>query len=116
MYVQLRDGARVPPQELAEHARVHIHERAAIPKHIEILPELPRTAVGKIFKPDLRKLAIRRVYDQALASTGVAAEVADVVEDRKLGLVARIRRTGAVGDDDVNRALGAFTRPWQWVD
>ena len=41
---------------------------------------------------------------------------ADVVEDRKLGLVARLRRTGAVGEDDVNRALGAFTRPWQWME
>ncbi|CAA9384768.1 MAG: Long-chain-fatty-acid--CoA ligase [uncultured Rubellimicrobium sp.] len=116
VYVELVQGASVTPEELLDHARAHIHERAALPKHVEILPELPKTAVGKIFKPDLRKLAIRRVYDQALVSAGVAAEVADVVEDRKLGLVARLRRTGAVGEGDVARALGAFTRPWQWMD
>jgi hypothetical protein len=52
--------------ELLEHARAHVREKAAVPKHVEVLPELPKTAVGKIFKPDLRKLAIRRVYDQAL--------------------------------------------------
>ena len=57
-------GAEVTVEALAEHARSHIPERAAIPKHIEILDELPKTAVGKIFKPDLRKLAMRRVYDQ----------------------------------------------------
>jgi acyl-coenzyme A synthetase/AMP-(fatty) acid ligase len=116
VYVELVQGASVTPEELLDHARAHIHERAALPKHIEILPELPKTAVGKIFKPDLRKLAIRRVYDQALAGAGVAAEVAEVVEDRKLGLVARLRRTGTVDEGDVTRALGAFTRPWQWMD
>ena len=33
----------------------NVSERAAHPKHMEILPELPKTAVGKVFKPDLRK-------------------------------------------------------------
>lgn len=116
VYVELVEGGHVTPEELLDHARAHIHERAALPKHVEILPELPKTAVGKIFKPDLRKLAIRRVYDQALVNGGVAAEVAEVVEDRKLGLVARLRKTGTVDEGDVTRALGAFTRPWQWMD
>jgi acyl-coenzyme A synthetase/AMP-(fatty) acid ligase len=116
VYVELIAGASVTDAELLEHARTHIHERAAIPKHVEVLPELPKTAVGKIFKPELRKLAIRRVYNQALAQAEVGAEVAEVVEDRKLGLVARIRRTGTATDGDVTRALGAFTRPWEWAE
>jgi acyl-coenzyme A synthetase/AMP-(fatty) acid ligase len=116
VYVELIAGASVTEEELLEHARAQIHERAAIPKHIEILPELPKTAVGKIFKPDLRKLAIRRVYNQALAQAEVGAEVAEVVEDRKLGLVARLRRTGTAGDGDVARALGSYTRPWEWAE
>ncbi|UFM65063.1 acyl-CoA synthetase [Paracoccus sp. MA] len=114
-YVELVAGAEVGLDELMEHARAHIHERAAVPKHIEILPELPKTAVGKIFKPDLRKLAIKRVYDEALAGAGLAVEVAEVVDDRKRGLVARLARRGTVNDKAVADCLGQFTLPWEWA-
>ncbi|TNC51947.1 acyl-CoA synthetase [Rubellimicrobium rubrum] len=114
VYVELVKDASATEAELLEHARAHVHERAAQPKHLEIMSDLPKTAVGKIFKPDLRRKAIQRVYDEALANADVAAEVAQVVEDRKLGLVAQLRRTGSVADEDVERALGAYTRPWAW--
>ena len=114
-YVELVAGTQVTIEELAAHARDHIHERAAIPKHIEILPELPKTAVGKIFKPDLRKMAIKRVYNAALADAGIAAEVTEVVDDKKRGLVARLARKGAVDEQAVTECLGRFTRPWEWA-
>ncbi len=113
-YVELVDGAQVTEAELLEHASKHIHERAARPKHLEILDELPKTAVGKVFKPDLRRRAITRVYDAALAEAGLAAEVAEVVEDPKRGLVARLKRTGDVEDSAVAKCLGEFARPWEW--
>ena len=112
-YVELNSDAQVTVEELMDHARSHIHERAAIPKHIEILPELPKTAVGKIFKPDLRRLAIKRVFDEALAGTG--ASVAEVVEDKKRGLVARLNRDGTVDEAAVRQKLGEFTTGWDWV-
>ena len=112
-YVELVGDATVSVDELLEHARANIHERAAVPKHLEILDELPKTAVGKIFKPDLRKRAIKRVYDAALAETG--ASVAEVVEDKKRGLVAKIARTEGVDEAAVARTLGEFTRPWDWA-
>ncbi|GAB4388567.1 acyl-CoA synthetase [Albidovulum sp.] len=115
-YVELVAGAEVTAEALMEHARTHIHERAAIPKHVEILPELPKTAVGKVFKPELRKLAIRRVYDAALAEAGIAARVREVIEDKKRGLVARLERTGEVDDEALAHKLGEFTRPWEWAD
>lgn len=111
-YVELVEGSTVTVEELAEHARNHIHERAAIPKHIEILPELPKTAVGKIFKPDLRKLAIKRVYDKALSGTG--AHVIEVVDDKKRGLVARLARENGADEAAITTKLGEFTRPWEW--
>ncbi|MFO1138318.1 MAG: acyl-CoA synthetase [Paracoccus sp. (in: a-proteobacteria)] len=114
-YVELVAGASVTVEELAEHARANIHERAAVPKHIEILSELPKTAVGKIFKPDLRKMAIRRVYDEALGGAGLAAEVSEVVDDKKRGLVARLVRKGPVDEAAVAACLGRFTRPWEWA-
>ena len=97
------------------YCETHVHERAAMPKYIEILDELPKTAVGKIFKPDLRKRAITRIYNAALANADVAAEVTAVIEDKKRGLVAQVVRTGTVQDEDVVKALGAFTWPWEWA-
>ena len=60
-------------------------------------------------------MAIARVYDEALAAAGVGAEVAEVVEDSRRGLVAKIRRTGTATEADAAQALGAFTRPWDWI-
>ena len=114
-YVELVEGADVSAEALTAFARERISERAARPRHVEILPELPKTAVGKVFKPDLRKLAIARVYDAALAEAGVAARVREVVEDRRRGLVARLERTGDADDEAVERALALHTRPWEWA-
>jgi acyl-CoA synthetase (AMP-forming)/AMP-acid ligase II len=114
VYVELVTGATVTEEELMEHAKANVKERAAHPKYLEVLPELPKTAVGKIFKPDLRKMAIKRVYNAALANADVAAEVTAVIEDKKRGLVAQVVRTGTTADEDVVKALGAFTRPWEW--
>jgi fatty-acyl-CoA synthase len=114
-YVELTKGATVTVAELQAYARDHILERAALPKHIEILPELPKTAVGKVFKPDLRRLAITRVYNAALAEAGLPAEVAQVIEDKKRGLVARLNRKGEVSDAQMSAVLGQFSNGWDWA-
>jgi fatty-acyl-CoA synthase len=114
-YVELVKDATVTSAELLEFAAAHITERAAVPKFIDILPELPKTAVGKVFKPDLRRLAITRVYDADLAAAGIKATVTEVIEDKKRGLVARLSRQGPVDDAAVAKVLGAHTRPWEWV-
>jgi fatty-acyl-CoA synthase/long-chain acyl-CoA synthetase len=113
-FVELVDGASVTPEELVEYCAVHVHERAARPKHITILDELPKTAVGKVFKPDLRKHAITRIYNAALMDANVQARVASVIDDKKRGLVAQLERNGA-DEADVSRVLGGFTRPWEWL-
>lgn len=114
-YVELVDGGSVSEADLIAYANERIHERAAHIKHLTILPELPKTAVGKTLKNDLRKLAIDRVYGAALSEAGVAVEIAEVVEDKKLGLICYLQKTGDVSDADVNGVLGAFTRPWAWA-
>ncbi|MBL4926733.1 acyl-CoA synthetase [Fuscibacter oryzae] len=116
VYVELVKGAAATEDELMSYAQDHISERAAVPKHLEILSELPKTAVGKVFKPDLRRLAITRTYDAALAGAGLAAQVTEVIEDKKRGLVARLSRDGAVDEAKVTSVLGGFTRPWEWAD
>ena len=115
-YVELVEGGTATGEELRAHCKIHVHERAAIPRHVEVLGELPKTAVGKIFKPDLRKRAITRIYDAALAEAGIPARVAEVVDDKKRGLVARIEKTGpAVDESALAATLGGFTRPWEWT-
>ena len=114
-YVELVDGAEVSIQDLMSYCESHVHERAALPKHIEVLDELPKTAVGKVFKPDLRRRAITRIYDKALAEAGVPAKVGTVVEDKKRGLVAQLEKTGDTEDAKVTHVLGGFTRPWEWA-
>ena len=105
----------VTAAELMAFAQDHISERAAVPKHLEILAELPKTAVGKVFKPDLRRRAITRVYDAALADARVDARVVRVVEDKKRGLVAQIACDAAVEDAALRAVLGAFTPAWERV-
>ncbi|KPP87549.1 MAG: fatty-acyl-CoA synthase [Rhodobacteraceae bacterium HLUCCA08] len=114
-YVELVGGAKVTEAELIDFAKARISERAAHPKYLEIVPELPKTAVGKTLKNELRKLAIARVYGEALEAAGVAAKVREVVEDKSQGLVCHLDKTGEVGDDEVTKVLGAFTRPWAWA-
>ncbi|MGI3168492.1 acyl-CoA synthetase [Pseudooceanicola sp. C21-150M6] len=116
VYVELVGGASVTDGELMDYARAHIHERAAFPKYIEVMAELPKTAVGKVFKPDLRKTAIRRVYNEALEHAQVEAEVVDVIDDKMTGLTARVKKTGEVDDMAIGALLGKFTRPWIWAD
>ncbi|ART99859.1 acyl-CoA synthetase [Yoonia vestfoldensis] len=113
VYLELVADADVTEAALLDYAKQHIHERAAHPKHLEILAELPKTAVGKIFKPDLRKRAITRVYAAALAD--LAAEVDCVVEDSKRGLVAQISADPAIADK-ITSALGLYTIPWDIVE
>ncbi|MEM6886890.1 MAG: acyl-CoA synthetase [Pseudomonadota bacterium] len=111
-FVELVEGASVSETELIEFCKEHVHERAARPKHLTILGELPKTAVGKIFKPDLRKNAITRVYNEALEAADVPARVTGVIDDKKRGLVAQVDSHGAT-DDAIAAVLGDFVGPWE---
>ncbi len=111
-FVELVDGATVTPDELLAYCQIHVHERAAIPKHVTVMDELPKTAVGKVFKPDLRKNAITRIYNDALLKAGLPARVEHVVDDKGRGLVAQVEENGAKASD-ISDVLGVFTRPWE---
>ena len=114
-YVELVKGASATVEDLMAYAAKHISERAAVPKYLEILTELPKTAVGKVFKPDLRRMAITRTFDAALAEAGLPARVALVIEDKKRGLVAQLAKSGPVEDVAVASILGQFSNPWEWA-
>ncbi len=97
-YVQLRHDMPVDEAELLEHARAHIGERAAVPKHIRIVEELPLTTVGKVFKPALRRAEIESVVREVIEGLdGVAKVRVEVHNDSRHGDVARVRLTPATG-------------------
>lgn len=111
-YVELIPDASVTPEALLAHITPRLSERAALPKHIEVLSELPKTAVGKVFKPDLRRRAIRRVLGAALQADGLDAQIKEVREEPKLGLTAHVALGPQADRAKVAALLDQFTIPW----
>ena len=113
-YVELVAGASVDEEALLEYVTPLISEKSAIPKYLKIMPELPKTAVGKVFKPDLRRDAISRVFNQVLADAKLDATVSEVVEDKKLGLVAVIAvNNDAITNDILTEVFADYHVPWR---
>ena len=67
-YVQLKPGATVQPGELEAWVRERTPERAAVPVQIIPIDPIPLTGVGKVFKPQLRWDAAKRVFTNVLAA------------------------------------------------
>jgi fatty-acyl-CoA synthase len=91
-YVQLQQGADLSPDQLLDHLKHEIGERAAVPKAVFILDQMPLTPVGKIFKPALRWKSTKRVFEaelEALGDSVLSIEVA-VREDKIHGSLANI--------------------------
>ena len=74
-YVELVAGASDSAETIMDFAQQAIKNRLALPVHVEILNELPKTAVGKVFKPDLRKRATQRVINKRLMKEGLPSKV-----------------------------------------
>jgi fatty-acyl-CoA synthase len=57
VFVTLAPGATATEAELLDYVCAHVDEPPARPRSVTILSAMPMTLVGKIFKPELRKLA-----------------------------------------------------------
>jgi len=55
-FVALEQGAQLTERDILRHCSQHL-ETYMLPKHVEILPSLPKTATGKIRKQDLKEAA-----------------------------------------------------------
>ena len=87
-YVVLTQGSTLTEQALIDYAASLISERAAIPKRIDFLQEMPLTAVGKIFRPALKQRIAEEVVNGLLEKANIVAEVSSENE-KKRGLVIK---------------------------
>lgn len=103
-YVALSTGSTVTEGELLAWAADRVPEPAAAPKFVDIIDAIPLTAVGKPYKPELRRRATERAARDALPAE------ADV-EGRLVDGAVEIEVVG-VADDEARKALAPFTFRW----
>ncbi len=108
-FVTLTAGSELTASELEAWAADHVPERAAAPKHVEIVDEIPQTSVGKPYKPELRRRAAERAARDALAETGIGDQVRAVLVD---GAV-EVHVPHSAEDDEVGAVLSQYAWTWQ---
>ncbi len=67
-FVTLKEGQTADAESLRDFAARHVDEPPARPKYVEIVPALPTTNVGKVFKPELRSMTKKRYLEKALGT------------------------------------------------
>lgn len=117
-YVALKPNADVDSELLLRFAAERIPERAAVPKYVKIVREMPLTGVGKIFKPALRADAAFDGYVDALGGMIGAYNMQLRVEEEDGSQCIRLVSTNlstvhhASVSRFVNDALKTFTLPY----
>jgi fatty-acyl-CoA synthase len=108
-YVQLQTGVNLSQEEILDRLKQSIGERAAVPREVFVIDQMPLTPVGKIFKPALRWDAIKRVYETELRKLGTLADSVElkVGEDKVHGSLATIKVKAAanVSKDEIARKV-----------
>ncbi len=90
LFVSLKPGSIADEDALREFVGPLVAEPAARPKRVWILPDLPLTPIGKIYKPALRSLATRHAIIDSLTRAGLPASAFDVEMDQ-LKSVIRVK-------------------------
>jgi fatty-acyl-CoA synthase len=119
-FVQLVEGATASAEELKTFARKHVGERAAAPVEVIICNNLPLTAVGKIYKPELRKRAIQSAFHTALTDALPDTEfTVHIADDQRSGIKVMLEVTGDTITPNLSARLRAalqhFTQTWQLI-
>lgn len=78
VFVTAVAGSDVDVDDLGRHLQAKVDEPPARPRHIFVLDTMPVTAVGKIFKPRLRELAIEKKLRMEVAALGAGCAVDEV--------------------------------------
>lgn len=99
LYVTLIENSTLTTDALTSFMKEHVPERAAMPKMLNVIDEMPLTAVGKMFKPELVCREIKQVIEIALSNEFTTQQYAISAQpDKKLGIIATI--TVQMSDDN----------------
>jgi len=108
-YVQLQSGTSASQEEILKRLQQTIGERAAVPRQVFIVDQIPLPPVGKILKPALRWDAIKRVYETELSKLGALAERVElkVGEDKVHGssVTIKVKAAPNVTKDQIARKV-----------
>ncbi len=107
-FVTLGASSTLTAEELAAWAADHVPERAAAPKRVEVVDAIPMTAVGKQYKPELR----RRAAEQAARSAVTDPKLSEAVRAVLIDGALEIQVPHSDHDNDVRDALSSFA--WRW--
>ena len=109
VYVTLR--APADPPSLLAWAASHVPERAAVPKDVYVVDEIPLTVVGKQYKPALRQDALLRAVSGEIARLGLTGVTASVVLEKDEPVVVV-----SSSAPDLAEALDAYAFRWRFGD
>ena len=115
-FVSLKPGMQVAPVELSDFVAPYIAERPAVPKRIDILPSLPTTAVGKVYKPALRVLATQRALQAQLQQAGLAERARVQVSEAPSGLVVCFELFDGAAESAVRALMQPFALAYDVKD
>jgi fatty-acyl-CoA synthase len=81
VFVELRDGARCTPAELRQYIIERVPEAPAKPDTVFVVPRIPVTAVGKTYRPALRREAARSYVAERLREILPPGNLPEVLAD-----------------------------------
>lgn len=107
-YVQLKPGSTATEEEIAAFVREQIAERAALPKHIRVIDAMPLTAVGKIFKPDLKRRETVDAIRAALVEAELPVKAVTVNDSTSSGISVQVELVTPDLETRAKAILGRF--------
>ncbi|MEZ5740017.1 MAG: hypothetical protein R3E68_11595 [Burkholderiaceae bacterium] len=118
-YVALHPGAGITGEQLLAWVRPHVSEAAAVPKAVRLVPTMPLTAIGKIYKPELQRQATEHVFAQLLAQRGLDRSIRVAVADNSGQLEVVYSPVDAEHDEQACAAwladcMRPFALSWRW--
>ncbi len=87
VFVSLKPGRTTTEDQLRQFVGPIVAEPAAQPKQVWILPEMPLTPIGKIFKPVLREIATKHAMTDSLLRAGMPQSLFEIEMHQLKGLV-----------------------------
>ena len=116
-YIVLKAGQSASQEEIVAYGKEYIAERAAQPKKIYFLDQLPLTAVGKVFKPKLSDLQNVEVCSEELEALGLFSTLdlhVELTSDRgRVTFIKAIAKDGQNHSVAIQAALSDYTFPFE---